>query len=157
MCYRLRTIDISTKHIITRSCYMFMIWLLHQKVEGTVVVVELQARGCQASHCSLSLCFNICNSQTFTFSAFSRCFCPRRLTVIHTFIRTLMVVVAIQGADQHIRSSLGFRILPKNILTWRPGESNQQASNKKTLALPLRRHPTTTIPLGNLMKTSDNL
>ena len=29
-------------------------------------------------------------------------------TVIHTYIHTLMAVAAMQGADQHIRSSLGF-------------------------------------------------
>ena len=42
-----------------------------------------------------------------------------------------MVVAAMQGADQHIRSSLGFSILPKDTLTCRPGEQN------KTLAPPL--------------------
>ena len=31
-------------------------------------------------------------------------FCPKRL---HTYIYTLMVVAAMQGANQHIRSSLG--------------------------------------------------
>ena len=46
-----------------------------------------------------------------------------------------MVVDVMQGADQHIRRSLGFSILPKYMLTCRPGESNQQCSNNKTLAL----------------------
>lgn len=35
-----------------------------------------------------------------------------------------MVVAVIQGAEQHIRSSLGFSILHKE--TGRPGESNQR-------------------------------
>ena len=60
-----------------------------------------------------------------------------RLT-IHTYIHTLMAVAAMQGDDQHIRSSLGFSILPKDTLTCRPGESNQQPSSNKMLALPLR-------------------
>ena len=42
--------------------------------------------------------------------AFRRRSCPKQLTVIHT----LMAVAAMQGADQHIRSSLGFSILPKD-------------------------------------------
>ena len=33
-----------------------------------------------------------------------------------------------QGADQHIRSSLGFSILPKDSSTWTQGESNQRSS-----------------------------
>ena len=46
-----------------------------------------------------------------------------------------MAVAAVQGADQHIRSSLEFSILPKDTLTCRPGESNQQPFNNKTPAL----------------------
>ena len=34
-----------------------------------------------------------------------------------------------QAADQHTRTSLGFSILPKDTLTCRPGESNQQLFN----------------------------
>ena len=45
------------------------------------------------------------------FRAFSRGFCPKRLTVIHTDIHTLMAVAAMQGVDQHIRSSLGDQYL----------------------------------------------
>ena len=41
-----------------------------------------------------------------------------------------MVVAAMQGANQHIRSSLGFSILPKDTSTYRQGESDQQPSNK---------------------------
>lgn len=44
-----------------------------------------------------------------------------------TVIHTLMVVAAMQDADQHIRSSLACR----------PGDSNQRPSDNKTLALPL--------------------
>ena len=37
--------------------------------------------------------------------------CPKRLTVIHTCVHTLMAVVAMQGAQQRIRSSLGVQYL----------------------------------------------
>ena len=40
-----------------------------------------------------------------------------------------MVVAAMQGADQHIRSNLELSILPKDTLTCRSGESNQQPSD----------------------------
>ena len=53
-----------------------------------------------------------------------------------------MEVAAMQGANQHIGSSLGFSILSKDTSTCRPGESNQQPSNNKTPALPLiHSHP----------------
>ena len=68
---------------------------------------------------------------------FFRSFCPKRLIDIHTNIHTLMVVAAMQGADQHIRRTLGFSISPKNMSTCRPGELNQQPSDNKTLALAL--------------------
>ena len=42
-----------------------------------------------------------------------------------------------QGADQQIRSSSGFSILPKDTLTWRLRESNQRSSDNNTLAQPL--------------------
>ena len=73
----------------------------------------------------------------FTFREFSRHFCPMQLTVIHTYIHTMMMVAPMQGTDQHTRCSLGFSILPKDTSTCRPGESNQWPSNNKTLALPL--------------------
>ena len=67
--------------------------------------------------------------QAFTlhlhFRAFSRRFCPKLLTEIHTYIHTLIVVAAMQGADQHIRISLGFSILLKDTY------------DNKTLTLPL--------------------
>ena len=44
-----------------------------------------------------------------------------------------------QGADQHIRSSFGLSILPKD--TRRPGDSNQHPTNNKTLALPPEPQP----------------
>ena len=53
------------------------------------------------------ICFHL------QFWASSRHFCPKLLTVIHT----LMAVATMQGPDQHIRSSLGFSILPKDTLT----------------------------------------
>ena len=71
------------------------------------------------------------------FTAFSRCLFPMQLTVIHTYIHTLMVVAAMQGADQQIRSSLEFSILPKDTSTCRPGDPNQRPSDNKMLALPL--------------------
>ena len=36
---------------------------------------------------------------------------PKWLTVIHTYINTLMAVAAMQGTDQHIRSSFGVQYL----------------------------------------------
>ena len=56
------------------------------------------------------------------FRGFSRHFCPKRLTFVHTYIQTLMAVAVMQGADQHIRSSLGFSILPKGI--WHAEQGN---------------------------------
>ena len=64
---------------------------------------------CQLKGHSYNPSYNFCFLLTFTFS---RCICPKRLTVIHTNIHTLMAVAATQGAYQHIRSSLGFSILP---------------------------------------------
>ena len=61
-----------------------------------------------------------------------------KMTCSNSYIHTLMAVAAMQGADQHIRSSLGFSILPKDTLTCRPGELNQQPSNNKMLVPPLR-------------------
>ena len=40
-------------------------------------------------------------------------------TLIHTYTQTLMVVAAMQCADQYVRSSLGFSILPKDPSTGR--------------------------------------
>ena len=51
------------------------------------------------------------SSLIFTLRSFSRRFCPKQLTVIHTYILTLMAVVAMQGADWHIRSSFGVQSL----------------------------------------------
>ena len=76
---------------------------------------------------------HLCISFTFTFS---RRFCPKRLTVIHTYIHTLTAVAAVQGADQH-RSSLGFSVLPEDTSTCRPGEWSQRPSDNETLALVL--------------------
>ena len=56
------------------------------------------------------------------FRAFSRCFCA-----------------TMQDADQHIKSSLGFSLLPKDTSTCRPGELNQRPSDNKMLALPQRQ------------------
>ena len=40
----------------------------------------------------------------------------------YTYIHTLMAVVAMQGANQHIRSSLGLSILLKDTSTCRPDQ-----------------------------------
>ena len=53
-----------------------------------------------------------------------------------------MVVAAMQAPDQHIRGSLGFRILPKDTSTCGPGESNQRPSNNKTALFLSHSHPT---------------
>ena len=59
-------------------------------------------------------------------------------TYSNSCIHTLMAVMAaMQGADKHIKSSLGFSILPKDTSTCRLGELNQHPSNYKMLALPL--------------------
>ena len=49
-----------------------------------------------------------------------------------------------QGADQHIRGSLGFSILPKDTSTSRAGELNQWPSTNKTLALTPEPRPVKT-------------
>ena len=51
-------------------------------------------------------------------------FCPKQRSVIHT----LMAVAAMQGADQHIRSSLGFSILPKDTLSCRQTRGMEPAT-----------------------------
>ena len=87
-------------------------------------------------HCFHPLCFRCrWNRFAFTFRAFSRCLCTKPLTINHTYISTLMAVAAMQGANQHIRSNLGFSILPNDTITCRPRDLNQRP--KKTLALPL--------------------
>ena len=49
-----------------------------------------------------------------------------------------MALAAMQGADQHIRSSSGFSISPEDTSTRGPGESNQRPSDNKMLALSQR-------------------
>ena len=49
-----------------------------------------------------------------------------KVTDSYPYIHTLMVVAPMQGANQHIRSSLGYRILPKDTSTCRPGGWNQR-------------------------------
>ena len=63
------------------------------------------------------------------FGELADAFCPERLTVLHKYIHTLMAVVAMQGAGQHVRNSLGFSILPKDTLTYTHGEWNQRPSD----------------------------
>ena len=46
---------------------------------------------------------------TFTFGAFSGCFCPKRLTVIRTYVHTLMAVAAMQDARPAHQEQLGVR------------------------------------------------
>lgn len=70
------------------------------------------------------------------FRAFIRCFCPKQLTVFHTYIHVLMPVATMQGAVQQIRSSL-----TRSCLMCRPGEWDQRPSDDKTLALPLSNRP----------------
>ena len=74
---------------------------------------------------------------TAFFKTFSRLFSPKQLIVSQTHIHTLMAVAAMQGADQHIRNSLGLSILSRDTSNCRPGELNQRLSDNKTLALPL--------------------
>ena len=81
-----------------------------------------------------------------TFRAFSRCFLSKA-TYSNSHIPSYTVggAAAMQGADQHTRSILGFSILPKVTSTCRPGETNQQPSDNKTLALPQSHSPPTAI------------
>ena len=44
---------------------------------------------------------------------------------LYIHIHKLMELADMQRADQHIRSSLGFSILPKDTLTHWPGDWNQ--------------------------------
>ena len=85
---------------------------------------------------------------TISIWALSRCFHPKRLAVIHTDVHTLMMAAAMQGANQHIRSRLGFSILPKDTSTCRPRESNQRPSDNKTLAPPLSDSRPQPLPLS---------
>ena len=63
--------------------------------------------------------------KTFNFRAFSRGFCPERLTVIHTYIHTLMAVDAIQGADQQHQEQFGVQYLAQGHLAMQTrGTSN---------------------------------
>ena len=65
------------------------------------------------------------SNRMFTFM-FLRSFCPK---VSNSSSYT--------DGGQHIRSRLGFSILPKDTSTCTPGESNQQPSNNMSLALAL--------------------
>ena len=55
------------------------------------------------------------------------------MTYSNSYIHTLMAVAAMQGANQHIRSNLGFSVLPKDTSICRLGELNQRASDNKAL------------------------
>ena len=88
--------------------------------------------GTSYSQCVHSSHFSLLLSSNLQFKTFSRRFCPKQLS--YSYIHKPMAVAATQGADQHIRSSLGVSILPKDTLACRPGESNQRpaySSNQK--------------------------
>ena len=74
----------------------------------------------------------ISHSHFIHFSAVIRHFCPKRLTVIQTF-HTLMAVVAMQGADQHSRSSLEF----SNLAQGRFGHAARREPGFETSNLPI--------------------
>ena len=59
----------------------------------------------------------------FTFRAFSIRFCPKRLTVIQTYIHTIMAVAAMQGANLQIRSSLVLVSCPRTL--WHADQGNR--------------------------------
>ena len=67
---------------------------------------------------------------------FSRHFCPKQLTVTHTFTH---------WTTSTLGAVLGFIILYKDTWTSRPRELNQQPSDNKTLALPLSHSRTTMV------------
>ena len=117
-------------HIWWQHIYSSELWARNL----SVILLSMSADN--VSRCESACVYNIMVLEArfvaWTTFTFSRRFCLKRLTVIHT----LMVVAAMQGADQRIRSSW-FSILPKDTSTWRPGESNQRPSYNKTLALHL--------------------
>ena len=74
---------------------------------------QAEANHCRLKHCwaYLDSFWNLKGYYIIIFTL-SRSFCPKPLTAIHAYIHTLMVV----AANQHIRSSLRFSILPKDTL-----------------------------------------
>ena len=77
---------------------------------------------------------------TFTFSTFIRYFCPKQLTVIQWYFHRLMAVAAMQGANQHIRSNLGFSILPTSFILDCPQTLWHADQGNRTSDLPLTWH-----------------
>lgn len=58
------------------------------------------------------------------------------LQLIHIYIYSLRAVPPMQGADQNIKSSLGFNIMPKDTSTCRHSESNQRPSESSSTPEP---------------------
>ena len=79
----------------------------------------------------VSICISLYKHYIYIFH-FYRC-CSKWLTVIHTYL------TCSDMQNPHIGSNLGFSILPEDTSTCRSEESNQQPSDKKTLALSLSR------------------
>ena len=91
-----------------------------------------------------SLIKKLCPSRFIIFStishlhfwAFIRCFCPKRLAVIHTFIHWWLLQPC-KVLTSTAGTVLGSVYCPRTLS--HAGESNQGPSNNKTLALPLSR------------------
>ena len=146
------------------SCYFFCIWFVKLNTIQLKVkhVIKHQESAWEKAECKhhdsvIYICFTFAvlpqtifwlhqSARHLHFRAFSRRFRPKRLTVIHT----LMAVAAMQRADQHIRNSLGFSNIPKDTLSCRPGESNQQPSENKMLDLPPEPQPPLTSEANNI-------
>ena len=105
-----------TKHIIQAECFRNS---SHHSPQFNKILWEILASSIWYCHVAVvtEQLFRIVHLHSGHLSDFFR---PKWLTVIHT----LTAMAAMQGADQHIRSSLGFSILPKDTSTRRPGEWN---------------------------------
>ena len=98
---------------VARSCF-------YSGPERTYQTLTLErVRQVLAARCGEEWCATTSNLHLH-FRAFSRCFCSKRLTVIHTYIHTMTL-----------------QCPSKDTSICRPGRSNQQPSSNKTLALPL--------------------
>ena len=125
--------------------------LLDESPASLLPRTSRESRGPEVTLFSLAPSSTTSVCDTFSAVYIKKKICPKWLTVIHTYIHRLMVT-STSGAV------LGFNILPKDILTSRPGESNHQPSNNKTLALPLSHsRPPSQNTLRHVDKTLSSL
>ena len=116
-------------------CLRFLWWCIAQMAPLKHWRHLWGREGCEFSTENLSLC-----PYAWTQAVKTEITCIlAEATYSNSYIHKLMAMAAMQGADQHMRSSLGFSILPKDTSTCTLGDSNQQPFYYKTLALPLSR------------------